>query len=122
MKSFHERRRHPRLEHNVPLKISGLDFDVVTETRNLSSSGAYCRVDKYIEPMTKLSLQILVPLRGRNNKVVTKKIACQGVVVRVEPQANTAFYNVAIYFLDIPPRDAKNIKEYMEAMLASSSQ
>ena len=95
-----ERRKHPRLEGNIPVKICSDEFDLVTETANLSRTGSYCKVDKYIEPMTKLKIHLLIPLK-KGQKIVTKKISCDGVVVRTESVPGQPYYNVAIYFSDI---------------------
>ena len=72
-KPIQERRREPRFEGNIPVKISSTEFDLVTETKNLSRTGAYCRVNKYIEPMTKLKLHLLLPFK-RSEKIITKKV------------------------------------------------
>ena len=80
---FQEKRRHLRVEHNIPVKISGDHGDILTETENLSCSGAFCRMTQRLEPMTKLKVHLLLPLR-KSDKVTTKKITCQGVVVRVQ--------------------------------------
>lgn len=111
-----ERRKFPRLENNIPVKIYSDEADVCTETLNLSAAGAYCRVNKYFEPMTKLQILLLLPLR-RRNKLVTKKISCQGVVVRTETVTSGETYNVAIYFNDIQKKDAAAISEFIAALL-----
>ncbi len=111
-----ERRRHPRLENHIPLKICSDDFDVVTETKNLSSSGAYCRVNKYLEPMTKLKIHLLLPLK-KYHKVVTKKISCEGVVVRSESVPADQYFNVAIYFSDIAQKDVNCLNDYINSVL-----
>ena len=67
-----DRRVHPRLDGNIPLKINGGEFDFVTETKNLSRTGVYCRVDQYVEPMTKLKMHLLLPFK-RNEKIITKR-------------------------------------------------
>jgi hypothetical protein len=113
---FPERRQHPRLEGNIPVKICSDDFDIVTETGNLSRTGSYCKVDKYIEPMTKLKIHLLIPLK-RGQKIVTKKISCDGVVVRTESVPGQPFYNVAVYFSDIHSKDADYIAEYVKTAL-----
>jgi len=115
-----ERRQHPRLQGNIPLKIRCADFDLVTETQNLSRTGAYCRVDKFIEPMTKLKICLLLPFK-RNTRTVTKKINCQGIVVRTESVPGENFFNVAVFFNDIPTRDAETISEYVDVMLNSKT-
>jgi len=116
--SVNNRRQHPRVDKNVPLKISTGDVDLVTETKNLSRTGAYCRVNKFIEPMTKLKIHLLLPLK-KGSKIATKKITCQGVIVRVENLNENNEYSVAIYFNDISARDADSITEYINTFLKS---
>ena len=111
-----ERRKHPRLEGNIPVKICSDEFDLVTETANLSRTGSYCKVDKYIEPMTKLKIHLLIPLK-KGQKIVTKKISCDGVVVRTESVPGQPYYNVAIYFSDINVKDADYITDYVKTAL-----
>jgi hypothetical protein len=119
--STKERRSHPRLENNVPVKIFSDDGDIVTETGNVSRSGAYCRINKYIEPMTKLKICLLLPTR-KNGKVVTKKVSCQGVVVRTETISEENEFNVAIFFNDISQRDADIITEYISFHLEKENE
>lgn len=117
--SAQDRRRHLRLQSNVPLKISGAEFDVVTETKNISCSGAYCRVNKYLEPMTKLKINLLLPIK-KQNKIVTKKITCQGVIVRCESTPADQSYNIAIYFNDIQQKDINILNDYINSVLENS--
>lgn len=112
-----ERRRHFRLEKAVPLKISGGDADIVTETLNISSSGAFCLLNKHLAPMTKLKLSFLLPLK-RNNKVVNKRISCEGVVVRSQSAVDQDSFQTAIFFSDIMPRDSQIIHEFVESAQA----
>ena len=116
-----ERRKFPRLDNNIPVKICSEEADVVTETLNLSAAGAYCKVNKYFEPMTKLQVLLLLPLR-RRNKVVTKKVVCQGVVVRTEAITGGEYYNIAIYFNEIQKKDSATISEYITALLEQKEQ
>ena len=118
--SSQERRRSPRLEHMVPVKLSSGDIDIVTETSNLSSSGVYCRVNAYIEPMTKLKIHLLLPVK-KNSRTSTKRISCQGVVVRAESVPDQNYFNAAIFFNDIQPKDIRAISDFIEQMLDSGS-
>jgi hypothetical protein len=111
-----ERRRHFRLEHNVPVKISSADLDIVTETSNLSCSGAFCQVNKFIAPMTKLKLNLLLPIR-KNNKIVTKRLHCEGVVVRSESVPTGDYFQTAIFFSDISPKDAQIIHDFVDSIV-----
>ncbi len=119
-----ERRRHFRLEHNVPVKISSEDVDIVTETTNLSCSGAYCRVAKYIAPMTKLKINLLLPMgkTTKSGKLTTKRIACQGVVVRTETVAGQDYFNTAIFFSDIASRDSQIISDFVQEFVDQKKQ
>ena len=114
--TFHDRRRDPRLEKNIPVKICYEDADVVTETRNLSRSGVYCRIENYIEPMTKLKIQLLLPF-NKGGKPTTKKIDCKGVIVRTEAIPDQEGFNVAIFFNDIKKREAEWLSEYVKSTL-----
>jgi len=111
-----ERRQHPRLESNIPVKIRCDEFDLVTETKNISRSGVYCRVNKYIEPMTKLKIQLLLPFKN-GAKTVTKKVSCYGVIVRTEAVPDGDAFNVAIYFNDMAARDTECLTEFVNSML-----
>ena len=114
--SSSDRRQHPRVAKNVPLKISTDDAELVTETKNISRSGAYCRVNKYIEPMSKMKIHLLLPTR-KHGRGATKKITCHGVVVRTESPAGENYHNIAIFFNDISLRDADSIAEYVSSLL-----
>lgn len=111
-----ERRRDPRLINNIPIRITQDDGDVVTETSNISRSGLYCKVDRYIEPMTKLKVCLLLPIR-KNGKDVTKQISAHGVVVRAEHIGDNDDHNIAIFFNDISKRDAESIADYVSSYL-----
>jgi hypothetical protein len=117
---FQERRGDPRVSNSVPLKIRTKDGSFVTETGNISRSGAYCRVTKYIEPMTKMKIQLLLPIK-KSDKIVNKKISCEGVVVRTEEVVADEDYNVAIFFNDISRKDIDSIKEYVETNIEEVS-
>ena len=111
-----ERRRHPRLEQTIPIKISSDDVDIVTETKNLSCSGAFCLINKFLAPMTKLKLHLLLHFK-RNNRSVTKRISCEGVVVRSESAVDQDAFQTAIFFSDIASRDSKIIHEFVEFVM-----
>jgi len=111
-----ERRKNPRLSNSIPLKIFLGDGEISTDTVNISRSGAYCIVNQYIEPMTKLNINLMVPVRN-NDKFVSKNISCEGVVVRIEKCDNENFHNVAIFFNDIAQKDAENIADYVSSYI-----
>lgn len=117
-----ERRKHPRILKKLPLKVKVNSYNIVTETLNISASGAYCEIDRYIAPMTKVGLILLVPLRLKNNKTVTRKLSCEGVLVRIEKsKSSEGKFNIAIFFTHMKEPDLKNISRYVESHLLPPS-
>jgi len=112
-----EKRRYPRVEQRIPVKISSDHGDILTETKNLSCCGAFCRMNQRLEPMTKLRIHLLLPWR-KNDKVTSKKITCHGVVVRVVTVADSEdHFDTAIFFNDIAPKDIRSISEFIESVM-----
>lgn len=112
-----EKRKHARVDKRVPVKIGSPELDLVTETQNISCSGVYCRVNKYLEPMTKLQITLLIPSR-KSGRSASKKIVCSGVVVRTENILHEDGFNVAIFFSDISARNSQLLMEYVQQCLA----
>ena len=112
-----ERRRSPRVQRQIPLKIKIDDYDLVGQTHNISCIGASCTVNKYIKPFSLISIVMLLPLKI-NDKNGVCSIRCQGVVVRVEanPQ-NDKEYNIAIYFNRIRQSDKAKLLQYVQQSL-----
>lgn len=110
-----ERRKNIRVSKHIPLKLADTAFDVITETVDISSSGAYCRVTRNLPLMSKIEVVLLVP--GKESESLTKKIRCKGVIVRTEPailkDADRAHYNIAIFFTDISKRDQRIVEDYV---------
>jgi len=119
VKPINERRKDPRLSNNIPVKICQEDGDIIAETQNISRSGAYCRVEKYIAPMTKLKVHLLLS-SSKNGKKDAKKVSINGVVVRSEPVLDGEGYHIAIFFSDISKRDADFITDYVGTHLNTS--
>ncbi len=115
MKSTKERRLHPRIEHKLPLDLAVNGYDFSTSTHNISSVGAYCHLDKYMPPFTKISVKLSLPNKeqaGKNNI-----IECKGVVVRTEDETRGGF-NLAIFFNEIRDDQRKKIAQYVSQFLS----
>jgi hypothetical protein len=113
-----ERRQYPRVLKAIPLKLSDAEFDVLTETKNISGSGVYCSIDKSLPVMSKLAIVLLVPIHKNKQKVI-KKITCQGIVVRKEYVKDNGkhSYHVGIFFNDITDKDRKILVSYINSSL-----
>jgi hypothetical protein len=113
---YTEKRRHPRIAKNLPLKLADAKSTFITETKNISRAGAYCKVKEIIPPLTKLAITLFVPsVQSKLNQ--DHKIKCEGVVVRTEPVVESGaikFYNIAIFFNHIREHDAQIIEKYIE--------
>ena len=78
-----EQREYARVEKTLPIKLSLPDFDIVTETKNVSGNAVYCAIDKPLLLMTKLDIVILLAQNQNKEKDKNaKKIHCHVVVVR----------------------------------------
>jgi hypothetical protein len=49
--------------------------------------------------------------------MTTKKIICQGIVVRTQAAVRQDYYDTAIFFSDIAPKDSRAINEFVESMV-----
>lgn len=116
-----EKRRHPRIKEKLPLKIHTKYTIISTQTKNISCSGAYCAVDKTIPVMSKVRVAMTIPF-SKNDKVLSKKIMCDGVVVRCEapredePQLG---WNAAVMFTNISKNQKDTIATYINYQLAN---
>ena len=66
--------------------------------------------------MTKLKIHLLLPFK-KHNKITTKKISCQGVIVRSESTPGDQYFNIAIYFNDIQQKDINCLNDYINSVL-----
>lgn len=113
--STQNRRKDPRINHRIQLHVTGDAEITKTESENLSASGVYCAIKHYIPLMTKLKIRLELPTEHGSS------IACQGVVVRIEPPVETpkrATYHVAIFFNDLSEQDRTRLAGYVQAHLA----
>ncbi len=114
-----ERRQLPRTPERLSIAVQDGGLSLTTETKNLSASGAYCLVDRFIPPMTKLALTFELPDGSRR-----VKIACAGAVVRVDPvitDAQHSSYHIAIFFTDLSDRDRAAIGRFVQHRLATAT-
>ncbi|MDD5466102.1 MAG: PilZ domain-containing protein [Candidatus Omnitrophica bacterium] len=114
MKSIKERRLHPRLDQKLPLNLAVDGYHFSTSTRNISCVGAYCHLDKYMPPFTKISVKLSLPDKDQPGKGTI--VECRGVVVRTEDEANGGF-NLAIFFNEMRDEQRKKIARYISKLL-----
>lgn len=106
-----ERRLYPRIDHKLALKIAANGFDCCTTTENISCLGAYCRIDKYIPPFTKILIALTLPVKPTGDDSDCR-LECKGVVVRSD-DAPAGGFNIAIFFNEIKEPQRQKISRYL---------
>ncbi len=110
-----ERRLSPRIKKNISIKLLDKDYDLVTQTQNISAAGILCQTEKVIAEFTKLKLILLLPIMETSNgHPKTTRITCEGVVVRNEPIPGSDKYNTAIYFNRMTKLSREKISQYVK--------
>ena len=93
-------RRQERIYEPFPVMVRGVDatgetFEINTVLDNLSASGLYVRLERRIEPGTKLFA--IVHISMSPPEVPAPHVAVRGVVLRVEPLPDDT-WGVAVRF------------------------
>ena len=114
-----ERRQYPRIKQRLPLKIVTNGYDFITTTQDLSCLGAYCHLDKYIPPFTKIMVKLSLPIitNDENNNC---NVECKGVVVRTDDEKKGGF-NIAVFFNEIKNNQRQKITQYISQFLPQDS-
>ena len=128
MAGHDERRRALRVDANLNLevKLARADGSMSTtnlETINISTSGVYFRSDHFIEPMTKLAmeLELAVPADDDRESAATAPVPCDGLVVRTSPEGEVAGctdYEVAVFFTHIGTAGLETLEKHINMRLA----
>lgn len=114
-----ERRKYPRIEQRLPMRVLANGYDLATTTENVSCVGAYCHLEKYIPPFTKLAVKVSLPTPVKNG-IKDVQVECRGVIVRTEDDGKSGF-NVAIFFNGIGESQRKKISQYISQFLPEDS-
>jgi hypothetical protein len=120
-----ERRRAQRVSASLKLevKVPGAEPRPATlQTINISSSGIYFRSDHFIPPMTRLAMEIEVTVPGAAGSAEgSALVPCEGLVVRVQPEAETAGcneYEVAVFFTSITSEGMANLERHIALLIS----
>jgi len=116
IKKGKERRKHPRIDKRLPIKVAANGYDFATTTQNISCVGAYCHINKYVPPFTRVMIKLSLPLRNQKGSR-NATVECKGVLVRTEDEDNGGF-NIAIFFNDIREEQKKKIAAYVNQFVS----
>ena len=118
--SFTERRKEQRVEANLAVTVKGGLSEAQGRAFNISANGIYFESPHFLEPLTKVQLELLMPDSDPRNKELP--VTCDGVVVRVEPEKKNpsiSKYRVAILFTLVPEGSRKLLDRYIRSRLSS---
>jgi hypothetical protein len=113
-----ERRRSPRTRAELRVQLSGPDESkqdsITVSTLNVSTGGVYVEVPRFIEPLTKLFLTMLVPGPTPDEEPIF--VDTEAIVVRTSPeqeQPGTARYEIACAFLNLADEHRDILNRYV---------
>ena len=122
-----ERRRAERLDANLKLEVQlsgdgSANAVANLETINISSSGVYFKSDHFIEPMTKLvmELEVCVPTDEGDQADEKALVPCEGIVVRTNPEGETVDctdYEIAVFFTQIKPEGMATLERHITLLM-----
>jgi hypothetical protein len=115
-----ERRKAERVEANLAVTVKGGLAEAKGKALNVSTNGIYFESPHFMEPLTRVKLELVVPDLGPSKRELT--VACDGVVVRTEPERkdpSVSAYRVAIFFTFVPDASQKTLDRYIRTRLSS---
>jgi len=107
-----ERRSAARLPARLAMEITLGADRARAESLNVSANGVYFASKAFIPLLTRLRITLELP-EGAGS---SSRVACDGVVVRTEPEvesASVAEYEVACYFTDMSDTDRDCLESYI---------
>lgn len=121
-----ERRQHKRIKIKLSASIGTKTEDPKVSIPSalildLSLGGAYCEVDRYVEPLTKVLLTIdFAPAEGEA-ETEGESTVCRGVVVRTEPEpGKDGRYRMGVLFTEISRHDKERIQSFLSNKVEES--
>ena len=111
---FSEKRKYPRAQESVSCQVAVGENSFQAETRNISCGGALCRFSHEVAPLTKLEMELQLPVSDQSAPAAP--IRCVGIVVRQEPaQEGSSGHSflTAIFFSELGQEDRRRIAEFV---------
>lgn len=107
-----ERRGSTRVPARLSMEIVLGGDTAPAESLNVSANGVYFASRAFIPLLTRLRVTLELP----GDAGATSRVSCDGVVVRTEPETETASareYQVACYFTEISESDRTRLEAYI---------
>ncbi len=116
-----ERRQAQRVKASLAISVSAGPEEATGKTLNISTNGVYFQSPHYIEPLTKVQMELVIPMHEGDSEKETL-VRCDGIVVRVEPERedpSVSSYNFAVFFSFLSDASQKTLKKYITQRLTS---
>lgn len=122
-----ERRGARRVDAKLSVQVvlpgaDGAPSTATLETINISTSGLYFRSDRFLEPLTKLALELELQVpAGGNSPAEPRLFPCEGMVVRSTPEGEVpdcTDYEIAVFFTHVDDDSAAALEQHIAAALA----
>ena len=116
-----ERRKAQRVDVELPISISGGSAPAEGKTFNISTNGVYFESPRTIEPLTKVRMQLMVPvLEGGAEKEMG--VSFEGIIVRSnidKTDPNAVRYRIAVFFTHVPKVSQKMLDNFIKRRLSA---
>lgn len=115
MTSLSDRRKSPRVAAELPIAVEGGPAEASGKTLNISENGVYFEVPHFIEPLTKVRMELFIP--DEEGAEEGSRVGFDGVVVRVEPEdheGHSGPFRVAVFFTHVPENSMAVLMAYIE--------
>lgn len=116
-----ERRKATRIETNLPIAISGAPEEAEGRTINISTNGVYFESPRIIEPLTKVRMELMVPVI-KNGMETEMGVIFDGIVVRVRPEKtppDKVRYRIAVFFTNVPKASQEVLDRYIKRLTSA---
>jgi len=110
-----DNRSYPRFILVLPLQLSTKNFTINTSSKNVSCSGLFCFVDRFIPINTELDVCMKLSYFVGARKV-QKTVKCKAKIVRIESSENKekGAFRVGIAFGQIKKENLLVLKKYIQ--------
>jgi c-di-GMP-binding flagellar brake protein YcgR len=109
-----DRRKDVRTSVRLPVELAADGDALSVSSLNIGAGGVYVEVPRFIEPLTKLSLSMMIP--GPTPEEETSLVETEAIVVRIlpeRPDPRVHRYEIACAFLDLSDEHRDIVNRYI---------
>lgn len=115
-----ERRKAQRVDAELPITITGGPKPEEGKTLNISTNGIYFESPRTIEPLTKVRMELMVPvLEGGTEKEMGVRF--DGIIVRSNIDTSdpgSSRYRIAVFFTHVSKASQKVLDNFIKRRLS----